>query len=504
MRRKKKNIILERVLVEDYAAEGKSIARVDGKVVFIEKVVPGDVVDVKLSKSKKDWAEGYPLQFHSFSEERTEPFCQHFGVCGGCQWQMLPYDKQLFYKRRQVEDNLKRIGKIDLPQIPPVVGCDKTKWYRNKLEYTFSSKRFIPAHTKPPPTGEASIAQSPPLENSNLLSEFSSRGVLCESNSPPLVELEGAGASGFHAKGLFDKVVEIERCWLQAEPTNIVRKTITDFGRKNNYSFYDHKLHTGFLRTVLLRICSTGEVMVNIVMGEDDESKRNLLLEHLLKEVPGITTLLYTINTKWNDSLHDLNPVIVTGKGFVIETLENLQFKIGPKSFFQTNTTQAEKLYSIARDYASLSGSETVYDLYCGTGSIGIFVSKLAKKIIGVDMIADAIADARENAALNNIHHAQFFEGDVIRVCDDDFFAAHGKPDVIITDPPRAGMHEKLVKKMLEMAAPIVVYVSCNPATQARDLRLLDERYHVTKVQPVDMFPHTHHIENVVQLKLTG
>jgi len=466
VRRKKKNIVIEKVLVEDYAAEGKSIARVDGKVVFIERVVPGDVIDIRLFKSKKDWAEGYPLQFHSFSKERTEPFCQHFGVCGGCQWQMLPYDKQLFYKRQQVEDNLKRIGKIELPEIPAVLGADKTKWYRNKLEYTFSSKRFIP-------------------ENEFVKDE-----------------INDLNAAGFHAKGMFDKVVEIEKCWLQAEPTNAIRKTIADFARKNNYSFYDHKLHTGFLRTVLLRICETGEVMVNLVMAEDDKEKRNLLLEHLLKEVPGITTLLYTINTKWNDSLHDLDPVIVTGKGYVTEKLEDLQFKIGPKSFFQTNTRQAEKLYSVARDYAGLTGNETVYDLYCGTGSIGIFVSKLAKKIIGVEMIADAIGDAKENATLNNIHHAEFFAGDVIKICDDAFFAAHGKPDVIITDPPRAGMHEKLVKKILEIAAPVVVYVSCNPATQARDLRLLDEKYIVTNVQPVDMFPHTHHIENVARLKL--
>ena len=465
--------------MEDYAAEGKSIARVEGKVVFIERVVPGDVVDIKLAKSKKDWAEGYPLQFHSFSKERTEPFCQHFGVCGGCQWQMLPYDKQLFYKRQQVEDNLKRIGKIELPEIPAVLGADETRWYRNKLEYTFSSKRFIPA-----PEGFKKFA---------------------DSKMPPP---EADGGAGFHARGFFDKVVEIERCWLQAEPTNVIRNTISDFARKNNFSFYDQKLHTGFLRTVLLRICETGEVMVNVVMAEDNETKRHLLLDHLLKEVPGITTLLYTINTKWNDSLYDLDPVAVTGKGYVVEKLstgpggEDLQFKIGPKSFFQTNTKQAEKLYTVAREYAELTGNEIVYDLYCGTGSIGIFVSKLAKKIIGVEMLADAIADAKENAALNNIQHAQFFAGDVIKICDDAFFAAHGKPDVIITDPPRAGMHEKLVKKILEIAAPTVVYVSCNPATQARDLRLLDEKYMVKKVQPVDMFPHTHHIENVAQLKL--
>ena len=308
------------------------------------------------------------------------------------------------------------------------------------------------------------------------------------------------GAAGFHAKGLFDKVVEIEKCWLQAEPTNAVRQAITEFARKNNFSFYDHKLHTGFLRTVLLRICESGEVMVNVVMAEDDGLKRKLLLEHLLKEVPGITTLLYTINTKWNDSLHDLEPVVVTGKGYVMEKLEDLQFKIGPKSFFQTNTKQTEKLYSVAREYAELTGNETVYDLYCGTGSIGIFVSKMAKKIIGVEMIAAAISDAKENAALNKVHHAEFFTGDVIKICDDAFFTAHGKPDVIITDPPRAGMHEKLVRKILEIAAPTVVYVICKPATQARDLRLLEEKYRVKKLQPVDKF--RHNIDNVAQLRL--
>jgi len=359
------------------------------------------------------------------------------------------------------------------------------------LEYTFSSKRFIP---------ETEFRN---FQNQNDISLSGERAQVAF----PFGEGRD-GAVGFHAKGLFDKVVEIERCWLQQEPSNAIRKAISEFARKNNYSFYDYKLHTGFMRSILLRICTTGEVMVNVVLGEDDKAKRDAILDHLLKTVPGITTLLYTINTKWNDSLHDLDPVVVTGNGYVTEKLstgphgEDYQFKIGPKSFFQTNTKQGEQLYKVARDHAELTGNETVYDLYCGTGSIGIFVSKQAKKIIGVEMIADAIEDAKENATLNNIQHAEFFAGDVIKICDDAFFTTHGKPDVIITDPPRAGMHEKLVKKILDIAAPTVVYVSCNPATQARDLRLLNEKYAVTKVQPVDMFPHTHHIENVVQLKL--
>jgi 23S rRNA (uracil1939-C5)-methyltransferase len=465
MRRKKRNIVLEKILVDDYAAEGKSLARVDGKVVFIERVVPGDVVDVKLYKSKKDWAEGYPLQFHNYSVDRVQAFCRHFGVCGGCQWQMLPYEKQVFYKQKQVWDNLTRIGKIPLPEMLPILGAEETRFYRNKLEYTFSSKRFVPE--------EEFVKRVSPDEN----------------------------ASGFHAKGLFDKVVEIEFCHLQAEPSNAIRKTITEFARKNNYSFYDYKLHKGFLRSVLLRICTTGEVMVNLVMGEDDAEKREPLLEHLQKEIPGITTLLYTINTKFNDSLYDLEPVIVKGNGYVMEKLEDFQFKISPKSFFQTNTKQAESLYRVARDFAELTGNETVYDLYCGTGSIGIFVSKKAKKIVGVELIAEAIEDAKQNAALNNLTNTDFVAGDVIKVCNDDFFAIHGKPDVIITDPPRAGMHDKLVQKILDIGAPTVVYVSCNPATQARDLNKLGEKYEVTRIQPVDMFPHTHHIENVVQLK---
>jgi 23S rRNA (uracil1939-C5)-methyltransferase len=313
---------------------------------------------------------------------------------------------------------------------------------------------------------------------------------------------------GFHAKGWFDKIVDVKTCYLQAEPTNKIRIAIKEFAKQHNYSFYDIRNHHGLLRTMQVRLCTTGELMVNIVFGENDKPKITTLLNYVTANFPEITTLLYTINTKMNDSLHDLEPIIYTGKGYAIEKLatgqddESFQFKIGPKSFFQTNTKQAEKLYQITRDFAELSGKEIVYDLYCGTGSIGIFVSKGAKKIIGVELIAAAIDDAKENALLNNLSHTSFFAGDVIDVCDDRFFATHGRPDVIITDPPRAGMHEKLSRKILEMNAPVVVYVSCNPATQARDLAILSEKYRVTKIQPVDMFPHTHHIENVVQLKL--
>ncbi|RYY62295.1 MAG: 23S rRNA (uracil(1939)-C(5))-methyltransferase RlmD [Chitinophagaceae bacterium] len=472
MSRKKKNVILQKILVEDYAAEGKSLARVDGKVVFIEGVVPGDVVDVLLGKNKKDWAEGRPMKFHSYSEMRVQPFCPHFGTCGGCQWQMLPYAKQLEYKERQVRDNLQRIAKVPLPEINSIRGAAETKFYRNKLEYTFGNKRF-------------------------LLKE--------ELNDP---EISGQqDVAGFHARGMFDKIVDIKTCFLQHEPTNAIRNAIKEFARSNNYTFYDIRNHVGFLRTMQVRLCVSGELMVNIVFGEDNVEERNRLLDYIAAEFPMITTLLYTINTKRNDSMFDLEPVPYTGKGYVMEKLvtaggQEFFFKIGPKSFFQTNTSQGERLYQIAADYAELTGSEVVYDLYCGTGSVGIFVSPGAKKIIGVEMVEAAIEDAKENASLNNIADSAFFAGDVIDICTDEFFEQHGKPDVIITDPPRAGMHEKLVRKILDIAAPVVVYISCNPATQARDLAWLDEKYTVTKVQPVDMFPHTLHIENVVQLKL--
>ena len=466
MRKKNKNIVLSQVLVQDYAAEGKSLARVDGKVIFIENAIPGDVVDIKLSKNKKDWAEGFITAWHQYSPDRIEPFCSHFGVCGGCRWQMLPYPLQLKYKQKQVEDVLSRIGKVELPPIAQILGAPESTQYRNKMEYTFSSRRF-------------------------LLPE--------ELHNPDITP--NANVAGFHARGLFDKVVDIDTCYLQAEPTNLLRKAIKEFAWEQGYSFYDIKAHEGWLRNLQLRICTTGEVMANLVFGYEDARERKKLLDYVLQKFPDLTTLLYTINAKWNDSLNDLSPEVYHGKGYVVEKLEDLQFKIGPKSFFQTNTRQGERLYQVTRDFAELKGGETVYDLYCGTGSIGLFVSRQAGKIIGVEVIAEAIEDARENAALNGIGHAKFFAGDVTDVCNEAFFAAEGRPDVIITDPPRAGMSEKLVRTILDMEAPTVVYVSCNPATQARDLNWLDEKYAVTKVQPVDMFPHTHHIENVVQLK---
>ncbi|MCF3110755.1 23S rRNA (uracil(1939)-C(5))-methyltransferase RlmD [Niabella sp. CC-SYL272] len=473
-RKKKKNIVLENIRIEDYAAEGRSIARVDGKVIFVEQVVPGDVVDIRLGKNKKDWAEGHPIAFKSYSAERTEPFCTHFGVCGGCQWQMLPYEKQLQYKHQQVKDNLQRIGKVPLPEIQSILGAAKTRRYRNKIEYTFGTELFMPK------------------EQFNTLKE---QGI-----NPH--EYGKQGVAGFHAKGFWDKIVDIHTCHLQEEPTNAIRLAVKAFAKEHDYSFYDLRQHTGFLRTMQVRLCETGELMVNLVMGEDDPEKREKILNHLQAQFPQITTLLYTINTKRNDSLHDLEPVAWYGPGYVTEQLDQYRFKIGPKSFFQTNTAQANELYRVTREFAELTGNETLYDLYCGTGSIGIFCSQKAGKVIGVEVIEAAIEDAKENAALNGLEKTHFYAGDVIDICSDAFFEQHGRPDVIVTDPPRAGMHEKLVQKINEMAAPIVVYVSCNPATQARDLALLNEKYEVTKIQPVDMFPHTLHIENVVQLKL--
>ena len=472
--KKRRNMVLENLSVDAYAAGGKSIARLEGKVVFIEGAVPGDVVDVRLSKNKKDWAEGKAIRFSQYSPDRVQPFCKHFGVCGGCKWQMLPYEKQLEYKQQEVADQMKRIGKVTLPEMLPAIGSEAIKAYRNKLEFTFSSKKYYT---------QQEIDSMP-------MHEDGPRG------------LPSIPALGFHVPGSFDKVIDIEECHLQASLNNDIRNKVRDYALEQCIPFYDIKQHTGVLRNLMIRLCTTGDTMVNLVFAEFDQEVVEAMMEFIKNQFPQITSLYYTINKKFNDSLHDQQPVLFHGKEYALEQLGAFKFKVGPKSFFQTNTKQAEVLYGIAKKFASLTGHETVYDLYCGTGSIGIFLSDQAAKVIGVEMIEEAVNDAHENAALNNISNTIFFSGDVAAICTDDFFLKHGRPDVIITDPPRVGMHEKLVKQILAMEAPIVVYVSCNPATQARDLQLLSEKYDVAAIQTVDMFPHTHHIETVVRLNL--
>ncbi|MEO6584055.1 MAG: 23S rRNA (uracil(1939)-C(5))-methyltransferase RlmD [Ferruginibacter sp.] len=467
MKKKNRQITLTNVSVTGYAAEGKALAKEDGKVIFIAGAVPGDVVDIVLTKNKKDWAEARVTQLVAPSSDRVTPFCRHFGICGGCKWQMLPYQKQLEFKQQEAEQNLRRIGKIPLPEILPILGSAATVFYRNKLEFTFSNKRYL------------------------TFDEINDSGIVPQQD-----------ALGYHAPRIFDKVIDIYECWLMDEVNNKIRNTTRDFARQHNFSYYDIREHTGWLRNIIIRYATTGELMVNVCINYEDENNLKLLLDHLLKEVPQITTLLYTINPKWNDTIYDLTPEVYYGNGYLLEKLEDFTFIISPKSFFQTNTKQAEQLYSVARDFACLTGNEVLYDLYCGTGSIGIFMSKGAKKIIGVEVIESAVEDAKKNAALNNVAHANYFVGDVIKICDDKFFEMHGRPDVIVTDPPRAGMHAKLIEKLLEISAPVIIYVSCNTATQARDIQLLSAKYNVEKVQPVDMFPHTHHIECVVRLTL--
>lgn len=466
MRRKK--IILENIPVTGYAAEGKALAKVDGKVIFIEGAVPGDVVDVLLTKNRKDWAEGKVQKINFYSPDRVTPFCIHFGICGGCKWQMLPYEKQLEYKEQEVRDVIRRIGK--LPDVPvlPILGSEKTIHYRNKLEFTFSNRKYLTKNE---------------LE------------VLGEDEWP-------GGAVGYHVPKLYDKIIDITECWLMDDVNNLIRNSLREFAEKNKYSYYDIKEHKGFLRNIVIRYCTTGELMVNLVFGNENKKEIENICNFLLEKIPAITTLVYTINQKWNDSLNDQEPITFFGKGYVIEKLGEFDFKISPKSFFQTNTKQAEVLYNVVKDFAALTGNEIVYDLYCGTGSIGIFLSKKAKKIIGVEVIEEAIIDAKENASLNKIDSTFFYAGDVIDICNDDFFTSNGKANVVIVDPPRAGLHPKLINKLLEISAEKMVYVSCNVATQARDLQLLSEKYWVEKIQPVDMFPHTHHIESVALLHL--
>lgn len=469
-RKRKRSEPVYNIKIDAYAAEGKSIAHMDdGRVLFVENSIPGDVVNVQIIKKKKSWVEGKVIELVEPSPDRIEPFCQHFGLCGGCKWQMLPYELQLKYKQQQVADQLQRIGHIDLPPMQPIIGSPRERYYRNKLEFTFSTQRYR-THAEIKAAGEERFELEPAL--------------------------------GFHAPGLFDKVVPIHTCYLQQEPTNILLAVIREYTEKHQLPYYDYRAQAGWLRNVILRVATNGEVLVNIVFGSEDEPTRIALLDHVLANVPGITTLHYTINPKVNDTIYDQEVVLYHGKGYIEEKLENFVFKISPKSFFQTNTYQAEALYRVTREFAGLTGSETLYDLYCGTGSIGIFCSQGAKKVIGIEVVDDAIKDARENAAANKLEHCEFFTGDVADICNDAFFEKHGRPDVIITDPPRAGMQEKLIQQLLKLSAPRVVYVSCNPATQARDLALLDHAYKVVRLQPVDMFPHTHHIENVALLEL--
>ena len=464
---RKKKIILEDVEFVAYAAQGKAIARPDGKVLFVEGAVPGDIADVLLTKNKKDWAEGRLIKIKIPSPDRIVPVCKHFGICGGCKWQMLPYSKQLEYKQQEVKDIFQKIGKLPEPSLSTIIGSEKIYQYRNKLEFTFSNKRFL--------TPE----------------EFE-----LKSDEDP------GNSLGYHVPRLFDKVINITECHLMDDVNNIIRNEIRDFALQNNLPFYDIKNHTGWLRTLMVRYTTTGECMINIVIAYRDEPTQKMLLDFVLKKIPSLTTVLFTINPKLNDTIYDLEPEVAFGPGFIYEVLGDYRFKISPKSFFQTNTLQAKNLYDVVKDYAGLSGSEIVYDLYCGTGSIGIYLSDQAKKIIGVEAIDDAVKDAKENATLNGVNHAEFFTGDVIKICNDEFFNQHGRPDVVILDPPRAGLHGKLIEKLLEILPEKIVYVSCNVSTQARDLQLLNEHYEVKRLQPVDMFPHTHHIECVAELVL--
>lgn len=457
---------MEKVPVTGVAAEGKAIARVDGMTVFVPYAVPGDVADIQITKKKSNYAEGKVTRFESFSENRADPFCEHFGTCGGCKWQILPYGEQLKYKQKQVEDNLTRIGKVELPEISPILGAPETTFYRNKLEFTFSDKRWL--------TEKEISSGSEPRQMDAL---------------------------GFHIPGMFDKVLDINKCWLQDDLSNQIRNAARDFCLKNKFSFFDLRNQSGLMRTLILRNTSVGEWMVIVVFYEDDAEKREMLLNFLAGKFPQITSLLYIINRKANDTITDQEVICWKGREYIVEEMEGLQFKIGPKSFYQTNSRQAYSLYKVAREFAGLSGSERVYDLYTGTGTIANFVARNAGKVIGIEFVEEAIEDARKNSRNNNIENTSFFAGDMRKILTVDFIREHGRPDVIITDPPRAGMHDDVIGAILFAEPQRIVYVSCNPATQARDLNLLDSKYRVARVQPVDMFPQTHHVENVVLLE---
>jgi len=461
--------LFEKVTITDVAAEGKAIAKVDDLVVFVPYVVPGDVVDLKVKKKKHHYAEAVAIHFHEYSPVRATPFCEHFGICGGCKWQCLPYEEQIKYKEKQVVDSLVRIGKIEMPEISPILGSEKTIYYRNKLEYTFSNKRW--------------------LTEDQMNQEFT---------------YDQMNGVGFHIPGAFDKVLAIEKCWLQDDISNRIRNAVRDYAYEHHYSFINLRSQEGMLRNMIVRTSSTGELMVIVVckiVTEEEMSLFMKLMAHIADFFPEITSLLYIVNNKCNDTITDLDVNVFKGEDHIFEEMEGLKFKIGPKSFYQTNSDQAYNLYKIARNFAGLTGNELVYDLYTGTGTIANFISKQARQVIGIEYVPEAIEDAKVNAEINGIKNTLFFAGDMKDMLTQEFISQYGRPDVIITDPPRAGMHQDVIDVIIFAEPQRIVYVSCNPATQARDLSLLDVKYKLTAVQPVDMFPHTHHVENVVLLE---
>lgn len=463
---KKEKVILNDILIEGVAAEGNAIAHVDGKVLFVPQCIPGDIVDVRVLRKRKGYMEGQAVNLVKPSADRLDPFCRHYGECGGCKWQPLPYPMQLKYKQQQVADQLTRIGHLSLPEISPILGSEQTEYYRNKLEFTFSNKRWI--HKGEDPDS---------LSGNDWL------------------------ALGFHISGFFDKVLDIEECHLQAEPSNAVRLFIKSYAIEHNLSFFDLREQSGFLRNMIVRTTSGGGTMLIVVFAYEGRKLREDLLNAVLVRFPEITSLYYVINGKKNDSISDLPCRKFAGNDTITERMENIEFKIGPKSFYQTNSRQAYRLYCVVRDFARLSGNEVVYDLYTGIGTIGLFLSASAKKIVGIEYVKEAIEDARANAAHNGITNSVFYAADMKDILTPGFIAENGRPDLVILDPPRAGIHPDVAKVLLETAPDRMVYVSCNPASQARDLAILSEKYRITAVQPVDMFPHTHHVENVVALE---
>ncbi len=466
MSRNKKLPTFDNVLITSVAAEGNAIAKIDDMVLFVEGVIPGDVVNVQITKKRKKYCEGRVTQIVKESPDRLPAFCQHFGICGGCKWQILPYEKQLFYKEKQAKDQLERIGHVTVSEYLPILGSIDKEYYRNKLEFTFSNKRWITAE------------------------EAATRAEITESN-----------ALGFHVPRLFDKVVDIEHCHLQGTPSNEIRNFIRTYALQHGLTFFDIRDHAGLLRNLIIRTSTNGECMVIVVFYEKDEKNIQELLSAIHEKFPQITSLLYIINQKANDTIGDQEVLTFYGNDFIFEEMENLKFKVGPKSFYQTNSKQAYELYKIARNFAQLTGNELVYDLYTGTGTIANFVAAKAQKVIGIEYVPEAIEDAKINSSLNNITNTLFYAGDMKDILNDDFIKKHGKPDVIITDPPRAGMHEDVVNTILRAMPKRIVYVSCNPATQARDLHMLSSQYNICKSQAVDMFPHTQHVENVVLLE---